>query len=55
MREASREGERESERRIFFIKKSDWEATVLLGSTVATQPKNVNLEYLLWGDFCEIL
>jgi hypothetical protein len=58
MREASREGERESERRIFFIKKSVLEATMLLdtlGSTVATQQKNVNLGYLLWGDFCEFL
>jgi hypothetical protein len=56
MREASREGERKSQRDIFFIKKIDWEATVLpntFGSTVATQPKNVNLRYLLWGGFCE--
>jgi hypothetical protein len=58
MREASREGERESEKGIFFIKKIDWEATVLpntLGSTVASQPKNINLGCLLWVDFGEFL
>jgi hypothetical protein len=49
--EASREGERESERDgFFFNKKSDWEAIVLpnvLGSIVATQPKHVNMGCLL--------
>jgi hypothetical protein len=33
----------------FFIKKSDWVATIL------PNQKNVNLGYLLWSDFCEIL
>jgi hypothetical protein len=55
--EANREVERESERdKFFFNKKNDWEATVLpntLGSTVATQPKHVNMGCLLWGSFCE--
>jgi hypothetical protein len=42
------EGERK--RLIFFIKKTNWEATVLpntLGSTVATQPKYVKIGCLL--------
>jgi hypothetical protein len=42
--------ERESQRDGFFSMLLD-----TLGSTVATQQKNVNLGYLLWGDFCEFL
>jgi hypothetical protein len=35
MREASHKGGRKSEKQIFFIKKSDWEATMLPNTLVA--------------------
>jgi hypothetical protein len=48
------EGGRREERALFFIKIMGWEATVLpnvLGNTIASQPENANLGYLLWVNF----
>jgi len=55
MEDGPGQSKEEGERRcVFVIKIICWEATVLpnaLGSTVASQPKNANLGYLLWVIF----